>query len=141
MIACTTGLTSLSDRPAPLHEPILRVTNEGLMNIARHAQARHAWILVREEDAGMALEGRDDGRGFDPAGVTKQGRHYGLVGLRERAHLLGGGLELMSAPGAGTSLRVLLPYAGKGNEKMNHPIRVVIADDHLLVRKGLRLML
>lgn len=91
--------------------------SEALTNIARHAQARHVWIAVREEDAGITLEVRDDGIGFDPAGMDKQGGHYGLIGLRERARLLGGSLELTSTPGTGTSLCVLLPYAGNGDER------------------------
>ena len=116
-IPCTTELTCLSACPAPLQEHLLRITSEGLTNIERHAQARHAWITVREAIAGITLEVRDDGMGFDPDGMAKQGGHYGLVGVRERARLLGGDLELTSTPGAGTILRVLFPYTGKGDER------------------------
>jgi two-component system, NarL family, sensor histidine kinase YdfH len=112
-VICTTELACLANCPVLFHEHILRIMSEGLTNIARHAQARHAWIVVREEGAGITLEVRDDGRGFDPEVEALQGGHYGLVGMRERARLLGGDMELTSTPGAGTLLHFRLRYAGK----------------------------
>jgi NarL family two-component system sensor histidine kinase YdfH len=57
----------------------------------------------------LYLEIGDDGTGFDPTSVIGQTGHYGLVGLQERAHLAGGQLSILSAPGQGTRVRLSLP--------------------------------
>ena len=85
------------------------------MKVARHAQACQAWVCVTEKDELLVIEVRDDGVGFEPTVISQQG-HYGLIGLRERARLLGGQLTIISAPGKGTSMRVLLPV----REKIDH---------------------
>lgn len=87
--------------------------SEGLLNVARHAQASQVWICVAQQDQGLTIEVRDNGLGFDPAALPQSG-HYGLLGLRERARLLGGQFALLTAPGEGTTLRFLLPAAGRG---------------------------
>jgi NarL family two-component system sensor histidine kinase YdfH len=115
-IPCTTDLTCLAECPAPLLEPLVRILREGLLNIARHAHARQVWIAVREADAGITLEVRDDGIGIDPASLAHQDGHYGLLGMRERARLLGGSMDLTSTPGSGTHLCVRLPY-GESREE------------------------
>ena len=81
--------------------------SEGLTNIARHAGAAHAWVQVSTADGRLCVEVRDDGRGFDPAEVAAG--HYGLLGLQERARLLGGECRVQSAPGQGTLLRWCIP--------------------------------
>ena len=93
----------------PLQEHVLRVIAEGVTNVVRHAQAQHVWIRFTQEDEVQAIEVRDDGTGFDPGAEASRQGHYGLIGLRERAHLLGGRLEITSAPGAGTTMRFSLP--------------------------------
>ncbi|MBO0796101.1 MAG: hypothetical protein J2P36_34860 [Ktedonobacteraceae bacterium] len=68
-----------------------------------------------EQKAGvLVIEVRDNGIGFDPTEIGQQG-HYGLTGLRERARLLGGQFSLLSTPGKGTTLRLLLPADRKGD--------------------------
>lgn len=108
-ILCSMDITALKHLPPALHEHVLRMVSEGLTNIARHAQAQQAWIRATRTDEMLSIEIRDDGAGFDPAVVDRQTGHYGLPGLRERAHLVGGLLEIQSAPGAGTTLRFALP--------------------------------
>lgn len=71
--------------------------DEALANVARHAGAGHVLVQFTDGDAGLALQVTDDGEGFDPDAVG-QG-HYGLVGMRERAELIGGGLLVDSRPG------------------------------------------
>ena len=56
----------------------------------------------------------DDGVGFDPLAVAQQAGHYGLLGLRERARLLQGQLDILSTPGQGTTIRLRLPVGNRG---------------------------
>ncbi|HEY0755672.1 MAG TPA: sensor histidine kinase [Ktedonobacteraceae bacterium] len=112
-IPCQTDLAVLDALPAPLHEPLLRVIGEGLTNIARHAQAHQVWLSASQTNERFRLELRDDGVGFDLATAAKPPGHYGLLGLRERARLLNGDLEIQSEPGAGTRLCFSFPlHAG-----------------------------
>ena len=112
-IPCQADLTVLEALPAPFHESLLRVIGEGLTNIARHARARQVWITASRKNERLRLELRDDGVGFDPATVAEQPGHYGLLGLRERARLLHGDLEIQSEPGAGTRICFSFPlHAG-----------------------------
>jgi NarL family two-component system sensor histidine kinase YdfH len=63
----------------------------------------------------LLIEVRDNGLGFDPTAVAERG-HYGLLGLRERVRLLGGQFVIVTAPGQGTTLRLLLPATRKAGE-------------------------
>jgi NarL family two-component system sensor histidine kinase YdfH len=108
-IPCDLELAALASTPASLCEHVLRVISEALENVAHHAQAQHVCIRALIEQATLTVEIRDDGCGFDPAAVARQAGHYGLLGLRERARLIGGRLEVVSAPGKGTVLRLCLP--------------------------------
>ncbi len=110
-IACHAQLYALAVVPADLYEPALRAIREGLNNVAQHAQAQQVWVRIEpEQDERMfAIEVQDDGVGFEPATLTRRPGHYGLIGLRERARLTRGALEVSSAPGAGTLLRLRLP--------------------------------
>ena len=113
-IPCTTQFSSLSPVPEAFGESVMRSVAEGLLNIARHAQASQVWVCVAQHDQELAIEVRDNGRGFDPTTVAQQG-HYGLPGLRERARLLDGQFALLTAPGEGTTLRFLLPATRRGD--------------------------
>ncbi len=105
-IPCALDISLPAELPETASEYALRAVTEGLTNIARHAQAQHVWVLVASGDENLIVEVRDDGRGFDPAAVPAG--HYGLLGIRERARLAGGTLEISSAPGAGTTWRLRL---------------------------------
>lgn len=92
---------------------VLRVAQEALRNIAKHADASRAWLTTRWiDDPGgtpkWQLEVGDDGRGFDIDGVTAHPnrRHFGLRFMRERADLLGSELSITSIPAAGTVVRL-----------------------------------
>ena len=108
-LPCTTDLPALALVPTALYEPAVRAIREGLTNVARHAQAHQAWVRVVPREQMLAIEVQDDGIGFDPAALTTRAGRYGLAGLRERARLAGGALEVTSAPGAGTALRLCVP--------------------------------
>jgi two-component system sensor histidine kinase UhpB len=85
---------------------IYRVVQEGLTNVARHAQADHVSIEVRALSA-LTATLRDDGRGFDVSKVTEG---FGLLGMRERILGLGGALQIESSAGGGTLIQVELPW-------------------------------
>ncbi|WP_114811146.1 MASE4 domain-containing protein [Paraburkholderia kururiensis] len=102
----------------PYATAVFRIVQESLTNIARHAQASHAEVDLRHRDGTLALTIRDDGAGFDSASARKPGS-FGLVGLRERAYLVGGTLRIETSPGKGTRIEVQLPLdaaaTGDGN--------------------------
>jgi two-component system sensor histidine kinase UhpB len=83
---------------------VYRVAQEGLTNVARHADAQHAWVTLAGRDGHVTLEVCDDGCGFEAAGVGGAG----LRGMRERALLVGAELAIDSRPGAGTAVRLTL---------------------------------
>ena len=106
-IPCELTIALPPSLPDGVRDNALRVVSEALTNIARHAQARHTAVSLCSIDQALDVEVRDDGAGFDPAQISAG--HYGLIGLRERARLIGGALSIESAPGQGTTLRVCLP--------------------------------
>jgi two-component system NarL family sensor kinase len=97
------------NRPLPvrIEAGLYRIAQEALTNVVRHAEARRLTIAltVLPEQATLTIE--DDGRGFEPAQIPK-GR-FGLIGLNERARLLGGHLKVQSSPGKGARLKVTVP--------------------------------
>src|ERR687897_1724458 len=92
---------------------LLRVLQEALSNVRHHSGSREVAVVLRDETfKGLCMEIRDEGRGFDPARVVpaEDGETgMGLVGMRERLRLLGGRLEIESAPGGPTTVRATLP--------------------------------
>jgi signal transduction histidine kinase len=90
---------------------LLRVCQEALANVRKHAGARQAWVRLSYGPADVRLEVGDDGAGFDPAaeGAGEVGGGYGLRGMRARVDEAGGRLTVRSAPGEGTSVCVEVP--------------------------------
>ncbi len=87
-----------------------RVTQEALNNVARHAKASRVSIRLWRVPGEFHCCIRDDGVGFDPAAVAKGSRNtLGLLGIRERLTVLGGTLQIESAPQQGTELRIFVP--------------------------------
>jgi two-component system, NarL family, sensor histidine kinase YdfH len=114
-IACHADLTALATVAPPFHAHVLRVVTEGLLNVARHARAHQVWVRVIRQDSTSIVEIRDDGIGFDRPQEAVRTGHYGLLGLRERARLIGGRLEVESASAMGTTIRFSLPsHEGEG---------------------------
>jgi signal transduction histidine kinase/ligand-binding sensor domain-containing protein len=97
-------------RPLPpgTEQEILRVAQEAIHNVSRHAGARKLSVQLEYGPQEIALEVRDDGQGFAPDEAPAPG-HYGLTGMRERAAVIGGKLEITSEPGAGTTVRLRVP--------------------------------
>jgi two-component system sensor histidine kinase UhpB len=98
--------------PAHLETMLFRICQEAISNIIRHADARKVLIRLWPQEANIWLEIKDDGRGFDIE-KTVDGAVYrkqlGLLGIQERVSLVGGEMEVESAAGLGTSLRVRVP--------------------------------
>jgi signal transduction histidine kinase len=94
---------------------VYRAIQESLTNIARHAGARNAWVVLKVEDGAMHVEVEDDGRGIAPEDLAKA-RSLGLKGMRERIAFLGGTLEIERAARGGTRVRLRVPLRGLAGE-------------------------
>jgi signal transduction histidine kinase len=91
----------------------LRIVQEALTNVRKHAGASHAWVRLDSGNGEMAsMVIGDDGCGFDPAATERGHTHFGLCTMRERAEAIGGKLSVETAPGAGTRITVVLPQRG-----------------------------
>ena len=88
----------------------LRIVEEALTNIAKHAEAAHAVIEVNFAWRRLLVTVTDDGKGFDLEREGKKPGHWGWLGMRERASRIGARLTLKSAPGAGTVVSIDVPY-------------------------------
>ena len=102
----TVGLAS-SRFATEVETCVYRVVQEALTNIAKHARATRVGVVVTRPLGGLSVVIEDDGAGFEPAQVPS-GR-LGLLGMRERAGLVGGTLGVESRPGAGTTLTLRIP--------------------------------
>jgi two-component system sensor histidine kinase UhpB len=100
--------------PDVVQTAIYRVSQEALTNVTRHAGATVVELVVARRDEGVELRVSDDGGGFDPAVLPHAnsltpGRGLGLIGMAERARLIGGELDVRSAPGGGTTITLRVP--------------------------------
>jgi two-component system sensor histidine kinase UhpB len=95
--------------PAEIETVAFRILQEAVTNTLRHARATRVEIRLDRRDHLLIVMVRDDGSGFDPeAPATGRGR-LGLHGMRERAQLIGGTLQIMGVPGVGTTVVARLP--------------------------------
>jgi signal transduction histidine kinase len=88
---------------------LLRIAQEALHNAIRHAGATHVVLRLATDGGRLVLEIRDDGNGFDPEAAVLRARRLGLSSMEQRARRLSGRLEITSAPGTGTIVRVEAP--------------------------------
>jgi signal transduction histidine kinase len=102
----------------PLVETVLfRIAQEALVNVIRHAQASQAQVQLSFEREQVRVIVQDDGCGFDAENLRASGKPaWGLLGMEERATLLGGKVEIRSAYGRGTQVSVTIPYHMGGKE-------------------------
>ena len=96
-----------SPLPPRVEAALYRICQEALTNVARHAEAGRVGVRLVATPQEVRLSVEDDGRGFDASSVP--GDRHGLVGMRERAQMLGGALEVRSIPGEGTRVEVSVP--------------------------------
>jgi len=108
-------------RPLPVEteREVARVAQEAIQNVKKHAGANELSVQLEYGPEAVALEIRDDGRGgaLGPTTESSQG-HFGLTGMRERAAAIGATLEVSSAPGAGTTIRLNVPARGDVREQV-----------------------
>ena len=95
--------------PAAHRQAFYRAVQEGLTNIQRHARAREAWINLGQHDQSATLLIGDNGAGMPAESTPGAEDHFGLIGMKEKAALLGGELFIDPRPGGGTQLSFLLP--------------------------------
>lgn len=104
---------------------VFRIVQEAVTNALRHAGASSLEVAIDATEGGIAIDVRDDGRGFDATVVPRaDGGGFGLFGMRERVHELGGSFLLESAPGEGTHVSALIPIEpGAAREGERHARR------------------
>lgn len=110
------GDASCPDLAPEMEITAFRVAQEAVTNAIRHAAARKVTVSIRSVDGVLAILVEDDGKGFDARGTLlgpATGKYLGLLGMQERARMLGGELELDSTPGRGTRVRLQLPLDAK----------------------------
>ncbi|MBI3158815.1 MAG: sensor histidine kinase [Chloroflexi bacterium] len=96
--------------PEPLKVALYRIAQEALTNVIKHARAQNAWLQLSFLPQQVEISLRDDGRGFDTAALgANRSASWGLLGMHERAALLGGRFQLSSVPGHGTLVAVTIP--------------------------------
>jgi PAS domain S-box-containing protein len=104
----------INERPAQLLETaVYRLVQEALNNVSKHSLAKQADLRVKETGSHIEIEISDDGVGFEP-NLVREG--FGLVGMRERAALLGGTLRIESTRGSGTSVLAEIPLSPPAEE-------------------------
>jgi signal transduction histidine kinase len=91
---------------------LFNIIQEAINNALKYAQAEHIWVRLKQTPATLEVTVQDDGRGFDLQKVLESYERrgsFGLLNIEERAKLVGGASEMMSAPGQGTTVRVTIP--------------------------------
>lgn len=143
----------LSDDQAIL---LYQSVRELLFNVLKHAGTdRAAVTVVEERNSLLRVSVSDEGRGFDMNEAEKTGpAHFGLFSIKERIENLNGSVDVRSSPGQGTCVTLLVPHASvtgtaeepaaqtsTNDDKSPHRLRVLLVDDHAMVREGLRSIL
>jgi two-component system sensor histidine kinase UhpB len=107
--------------PQAVSTTLFRIAQEAMNNIVRHAQASSATIVLQVNSEKVQLRVEDNGRGFDQEQVSHdavQANQLGLVGVRERAKLLGGKVTIESNPGKGSYLLAVIPLDNSGEDNI-----------------------
>jgi PAS domain S-box-containing protein len=112
-VPCDLDVDETLELAEPYATAVFRIVQESLANVGKHACATRARVRVARSGGDLVLEVRDDGVGFRTAAARKP-QSLGLVGLRERAHLVKGQVNVESAPGSGTVVRARIPLAPGG---------------------------
>ncbi len=135
---------------------VYRCVQELLTNVAKHAGTDSASVRVEQRDERLHVSVADDGAGFDPACVGRaENEGFGLFSIRERVQAIGGTIQIESAPGSGTRISVAMPVLGRdefeepaAGRRAGPPaegevgaLRILVADDHEIVRHAIADML
>ncbi len=144
------------------HLTVLRIAQEALSNVRHHSQAKRVTVDLSYEADAVRLLVSDDGIGFEPSVRSSvpslTGGGFGMTSMRERVKLMGGQIEVRSAPDMGTKVEIEVPYQQRREQVSNQEwasldidvsqsdlltdgIRVLLVDDHEVIRQGIRSML
>jgi PAS domain S-box-containing protein len=104
------AFAGIEKEPEIVRTAFYRIAQEALSNVAKHAKASTVEILIESIDDGFSMEISDNGQGFelDEGKLAKKKRRLGLVGMRERAEMIGGDFSVASAPGTPTTVRIVV---------------------------------
>ena len=105
--------------PSDTETALYRIAQEALTNVAKHANATNVEIILERRGSYVSLVIEDNGKGFDPA-TEESGHGFGLLGMRERAALVGAAVEIESSPGAGTTIFVRMTIETPADHHSNH---------------------
>ena len=109
-----------SELTAEVKTTMFRITQEALTNVIKHSAANQVTVSLDYMDDGVRLEVADDGVGFDRSAFKSSSRpSWGLIGMEERASLLGGTFDINSYPGSGTRVSVYIPYGIETEENIH----------------------
>jgi len=95
--------------PSDAETTLYRIAQEALTNVAKHSRATNVDVIIERQSDSVVLIVEDNGVGFDPEAIDSSGQSFGLLGMHERAGLVGAVLQIESAPGAGTTVLVRMP--------------------------------
>jgi two-component system NarL family sensor kinase len=109
----------LGKLPINLEEGLYRIAREALSNVRKHAQAGEVQVSLQRREGNIQLTVQDDGLGFNPYEEALPG-HFGILGMGERASLLGGRLDVESHPGHGALIRAVIPIRRSQGENATH---------------------
>lgn len=133
-----------------VEEQVLHILQEALANVRKHASAHKVEILFSIADGHVQIIISDDGVGFEISQsiIEEEGRHFGLKMMQERGRLVGGHVELRSAPGQGTKILVYIPLRISVSEAVTESdlaavreLRLLLVDDSPIFLEGLRNLL
>ncbi|MGH8613434.1 MAG: PAS domain S-box protein, partial [Gammaproteobacteria bacterium] len=142
-IRCHTTLQHQIDIAQERAVTVFRIYQEAMTNVARHAGANRVAIKVSQRNDVLTLEVQNDGRAISKAEASNP-HSQGILGMQERARILGGSLSIIGIPGAGTVVRLETPKKHvlraetSGQDEISSNIRILIADDHPLIRQGVK---
>ncbi len=115
---CVTLCSELPSLPDALSIGVFRVVQECVTNSLKHARAERIDVELCAREGELTVIVRDDGVGFDPGAGTRRGGSFGLLGMRERARVIGAQIDVNSKPGQGTAvtLRIAVGAAATGGK-------------------------
>ncbi len=114
-VPCKLSLDEEVELGEPYATAVFRIVQESLVNVAKHSGASQVEVRIARTATAVVLEVNDNGAGFSPDAPRKAGS-LGLMGLRERARLLQGTVDIDTAPGRGTQIRVSIPVPETGDK-------------------------
>ena len=113
LTAALTAFAGVEELNGGAKTVLYRIVQESLSNVVQHARASRVTVRIVERKGAVCMDVRDNGKGFhmEKIASAKGGGHLGLLGMRERAEMVGGSLCVVSSPGKPTTIRVEIPHA------------------------------